>query len=427
MSDVPGRGGGRLRALAVAVVLLAAPATALAQDEPSNDLPISPEWLSNTLTRAAAPGSVQNNTVPGAIQRRDAAVAAWKSAVTRYRRTRAKKDFPNPLAKPEYDVVWSSKQNAGDVNADVISKFLQNATVNPQGLLEMSGPQFTPGLDGFQIIDVRKLNVDGSRNPDYGKVVNFVQLPLPWGVEAEAHHMQYQWEDGDPIVAGGLFNDTTFVLSAKDIPTLTLTNTIPPQATPLGSIPDAYDSVGDGRFIGTYMGGPEFNFGGSPGSLVVLKPDAQKGLVIESETPAGNVGGIETGNDGGVPEPCSAREARPLGTCANPHGIQIRQDIRRMVTADYAEPREIVLDPVKTIDKYTFRPTVRTWDTSNPSKPVLKSVAHMPNGPFETAQRAHDQRGMMEDAKTWPNASRYKGGIESKGAFAGSMCGGGIF
>ena len=31
----------------------------------------------------------------------------------------------------------------------------------------------------------------------------------------------------------------------------------------------------------------------------------------------------------------------------------------------------------------------------------------------------------MEDAKTWPNAAKYKGGLESKGLFAGSMCGGG--
>ena len=427
MSHVPGRGGGRLRALAVAAALLALPATALAQDGPSNDLPISPEWLSNTLTRAATPGSVQNNTVPGAIQRRDAAVAAWKSAVARYQRTRAKKDQPNPLAKPEYNVVWSAKQNGADVNADVISKFLQNATVNPQGLLELAGPQFTPGLDGFQVIDVRKVNLDGSRNPDYGKVVNFVQLPLPWGVETEAHHMQYQWEDGDPIVAGGLYNDTTFILSAKDVPNLTLQNTIPPQETPLGSIPDAYDGVGDGRFIGTYMGGPEFNFGGSPGSIDVFKPDPVKGLVLESETPAGNIGGVTTGNAGGVPEPCSAREARPLGTCANPHGIQIRQDIKRMVTADYAEPREIVLDPVKTVDKYTFRPTVRVWDTTDPGKPKLVSTAHMPKGWREPAQRAHENYGIMEDAKTWPKTKDVPNTLESNGFFSGSMCGGGIF
>jgi hypothetical protein len=384
------------------------------------DLPINPEWLANTLTRASQTTSVQNNTLPEAMQRRDQAVGAWKQAV-------AAGQNPNPLAKPEYSVVWSSKQNAGDINSDYIGKFLNNPAVNPQGLSDLLNPQFLPGLDGFQIIDERKLNVDGSENPDYGKVVNFVQLPLPWGVEAEAHHMQYQWEDGEPIIAGGLFNDTTFVLGADDIPNLKLENIIAPQDTLQGTIPDAYDAVGDGKFIGTYMGGPEANFGGSPGSVDVFKPDPQKGLVLDSETPAGAIGGVFTGNANGVPEPCTVREGRPLGTCANPHGIQIRQDLGRMVTADYAEPREIVLDPVKTIDKYAFRPTVRTWDTSDPSHPKLISVAHMPDGPLQPAQRAHEQYGIMEDAKTWPSDPKYPNMLPSKGVFAGSMCGGGIF
>ncbi|MEA2169089.1 MAG: hypothetical protein QOF76_2389, partial [Solirubrobacteraceae bacterium] len=68
-----------------------------------------------------------------------------------------------------------------------------------------------------------------------------------------------------------------------------------------------------------------------------------------------------------------------------------------------------------------------SWDTSDPAHPVLTSVAHMPNGPLEPAQRAHEQYGIMEDAKTWPDATKYQGGLESKGMFAGSMCGGGVF
>src|SRR3954451_2366232 len=312
------------------------------------DLPVNPEWLSNTLSRASTTTSVQNNLADGAAARRDAALAAYKRARN-----------PSPLARPEYLVVWSAKQNGGDVYGKEAGDILNNATVKPQGLLDLLNPQFVPGLDGFQVIDERKLNVDGTQNPDYGKVVNFVQLPLPWGVETEAHNMQYEWKDGQPIVAGGLFNDTTFVLDPADIPNLTLKNIIAPQDTLQGTIPDAYDATGDGKFIGTYMGGPEANFGGSPGDVTVFKPDSQKGLVLDTEPPAGAVGGVFSGNANGVPEPCTLREGRPLGTCANPHGIQIRQDLNRMVTADYAEPREIVLDPVKTIDKYAFRPTVR--------------------------------------------------------------------
>lgn len=384
------------------------------------DLPINPEWLSNTLSRATTTASVKNNTDPEAIARRDQAIAAWKNAL-------ANGQNPNPLAKPEYSVVWSSKQNAADINGDYVGKLLDSPALNPQGLTDLLNPQFLPGLDGFQIIDERKLNVDGTENPDYGKVVNFVQLPAPWGLETEAHHMQYEWQDGEPIIAGALFNSTTFVLGADDIPNLKLENIIPLTQNPLGSIPDAYEAVGDGRFIGTYMGGPTANFGGSPGDVTVFKPDPEKGLVPESETPAGSVGGVLTGNANGVPEPCTVREGRPLGTCANPHGIQIRQDLKRMVTADYAEPREIVLDPVKTIDKYAFRPTVRTWDTTDPAQPKLISVAHMPDGPLEPAQRAHEQYGIMEDAKTWPSDPKYPNMLDSKGIFAGSMCGGGIF
>ena len=36
--------------------------------EALGDLPISPEWLANTLGRATDIGSVKNNTVPGAIE-----------------------------------------------------------------------------------------------------------------------------------------------------------------------------------------------------------------------------------------------------------------------------------------------------------------------------------------------------------------------
>lgn len=413
-------------AIAAAVLALAggaASAQTPAVTDPG-DLPIDPQWLANTISRASTTTSVKNNVVKGAITRRNNAVKAWKKAVAKAKHGGK---APDPLARPEYAVVWSAKQNAADVYGKELGLFLQNATVNPQGLLDLLEPQFLPGLDGFQVVDVRKHNINGTENPDYGRVVNLVQLPLPWGVETEAHHMQYEWEPGQPIVAGGLFNDTTFVLSPKDIPNLKLQNIVSPTETPQGTIPDAYESLGGGRFIGTYMGGPEANFGGSPGSVDVFKPDKQKGLVLASETPAGNIGGVVTGNANGVPEPCSAREARPLGTCANPHGIQIRQDLKRMVTADYAEPREIVLDPVKTVDKYAFRPTVRTWDTSNPEHPKLISVAHMPNGPSQPAQRAHEQYGIMEDAKTWPYDKKYKGMLRSKGVFAGSMCGGGIF
>ncbi|HEY1593429.1 MAG TPA: hypothetical protein VGF81_16645 [Solirubrobacteraceae bacterium] len=389
-------------------------------------LPVDPQWLANTLQRASTTTSVKNNLAPDAITLRNKADAQWEAAEAKWRAHKGPE--PNPLAKQEYLVVWSGKQNGADVYGKELGELVTNATINPEGLSQFLSPQFLPGLDGFQVVDGRKLNIDGTPNLDYGHVVNFVQLPLPWGVETEAHHMQYEWHDGQPIIAGGLFNDTAFVLSVKDIPNMTLQNIIPPQAHLGGSIPDAFDEVGNtGTYIGTWMGGPAANYGGSPGEVLSFTPDKTKGLVQASETSAGSIGGVESGNAGGVPEPCTIREGEPLETCANPHGIQIRQDVDRMVTADYAEPREIVLDPVKTVDQYAFRPTVRVWDTTNPVHPKLVSVAHMPQGPQNPVNQGHGQIGIMEDAKTWPDATRYKGGLQSKGFFSESMCGGGIF
>jgi hypothetical protein len=389
-------------------------------------LPVDPQWLANTLQRASTTSSVKNNLSQNAIALRNKADAQWLAAEAKWRAHKGPE--PNPLAKQEYLVVWSGKQNGADVYGKELGELVTNATINPEGLSQFLAPQFLPGLDGFQVVDGRKLNIDGTPNLDYGHVVNFVQLPLPWGVETEAHHMQYEWHNGQPIIAGGLFNDTAFVLSVKDIPNMTLQNIIPPQAHLGGSIPDAFDEVGNtGTYIGTWMGGPAANYGGSPGEVLSFTPDKTTGLTQASETSAGSVGGVESGNAGGVPEPCTLREGEPLETCANPHGIQIRQDVDRMVTADYAEPREIVLDPVKTLDQYAFRPTVRIWDTKDPVHPKLVSVAHMPQGPQNPVNQGHGQIGIMEDAKTWPDATRFKGGLASKGFFSESMCGGGIF
>ncbi|MDX6641138.1 MAG: hypothetical protein QOF12_2149, partial [Solirubrobacteraceae bacterium] len=186
-------------AAALAAIAVAATAATTALAPVPGDLPLDPQWLANTVQRASTTTSVQNNVTPGAIQRRDQAEAQWNAAEAAFKAGNGKQ--PSPLAKPEYLVVWSSKQNAGDVYGKELGELVSNATVNPQGLADFLDPQFLPGLDGFQIIDERKINVDGSSNPDYGNVVNFVQLPLPWGVEAEAHHMQYEWKNGEPIIA----------------------------------------------------------------------------------------------------------------------------------------------------------------------------------------------------------------------------------
>ncbi|HYH50824.1 MAG TPA: hypothetical protein VEG38_14865 [Acidimicrobiia bacterium] len=372
--------------------------------------PDTPEAIVRSLDAINGTLGVPNvvqNVLPGAIAARDVAAAAYRAAG----------EAADPLSKPEYLVVWAGKMTAGDLSGGTAAGYASSETLSPQAMAELAAAGMKPGLDAMIVVDARRHNADGTPSESYGKVVNFVEVPPPFGIQGEPHHMQYQWEDGQPVVAGGLLNDVTTVWDVSRIPEIRLINVVRPEETPLGSVPDAYDFLPDGRAIGTYMGGPNFNYAGSPGSVVVFRPDPHKGLVFESETPAGSPGATNGSNPGGIPEPCSPVEAKPLGTCANPHGIQIRADLGRMVTADYAEPRELTTDPLKPYKPSTFRPTVRVWDITAPATPRLVSVARMPEGP-KASMQGHGNIAIMETAKTHAPA---------KGFFAGASCGGGIF
>lgn len=112
--------------------------------------------------------------------------------------------------------------------------------------------------------------------------------------------------------------------------------------------------------------------------------------------------------------------ALPQATCANPHGVQAREDLNILIASDYAEPRNIVLDPVKAPDARVFRPTVRTYDISKRDNVKVRSVSVMPDGPRRERIAAHEEpRGIMEVTVT--NQKQHKG------AFASSMCGGVIY
>ncbi|MCA1842414.1 MAG: hypothetical protein LC792_04355, partial [Actinobacteria bacterium] len=393
--------------LAALALLMAYPGASLGSSSPSLDSAMQQaQERAEAINNANDVPKVTQNLIPGALHARDVAIRQFKATVNA------------PLdSKPEYLVIWSGKNNAADVSGNDVMGFISQGTIDPSHLLNADSKRFVPGLDAMVVVDARKLNVDGTANKDYGKVVNFVQVPPPFGVEGEPHHMQYEWKSGEPVVAGDLFTDTTTIWDVSDIPNITLKNIVRGEENPIGAFPDAYDFAGQDA-IGTYMtaGGP--NYGGSPGSVVVFKPDPVKGMVQASETAASQVGAVFRGNPGGVPEPCTPSEARPMGTCANPHGIQARPDLNRMITVDYASARELGTDPLKPVEAHTFRPTARIWDISNPEAPKLTSVAHMPSNGKNPADPEHDNIGIMETGKTW---------APSKGVFAESMCGGGIF
>jgi len=314
--------------------------------------------------------------------------------------------------RKEYLLVWAGDENI----ADTAVKDVKNLPGTLGGGLNKV-KNALPGPDFLAVIDATK----GSST--YGQVVNTATVgPL---VENEPHHMQYVWHKGDTIYAGALFLAATYAFDVSALPELKLKGVSLPTQTLGGSVPDAYWVLKDGTAYGTYMGGPVVpgpytypngqtvisnGFAGSPGEVVRFDENAQVLSQTSAATPQGD-------ND----KLCENLPTLGQPTCANPHGIQAREDLNTLVTSDYAEPRNIILDPVKQPSPYLRRPTVRTWDISDRNNPKLKSVSYLPEGP-----RANDydplyaeNRAVMETTVT--NLPGHKG------AFAESMQGGAVF
>ncbi|MEU7784133.1 hypothetical protein [Amycolatopsis sp. NPDC049159] len=309
-------------------------------------------------------------------------------------------------------LVWAGDENI----ADTLVKDVKNlpGTLGG-GLTKLKNA--LPGPDFLAVIDATQ----GS--PTYGKVVNTATVgPL---VENEPHHMQYVWHRGDTVYAGALFAAATYAFDVSALPQLKLKGVSLPTNTLGGSVPDAYWVLKDGTAYGTYMGGPVVpgphsyadgstqvgnGFAGSPGEVVHFGKNAE----VLSESPAATPQGDNQKLCDNLPQ---------LGkpTCANPHGIQAREDLNTLVTSDYAEPRNIILDPVKQPSPYLRRPTVRTWDISDRNHPKLKSVSYLADGPrADPADPLHaESRAVMETTVT--NLPGHKG------AFAQTMQGGAVF
>ncbi|HZE67064.1 MAG TPA: hypothetical protein VE081_10560 [Sporichthyaceae bacterium] len=312
----------------------------------------------------------------------------------------------------EYLVVWAGDRNAGDEGSATIAhgQSVNPATANNTIADESAGPDFLAVVDATKGL------------PTYGKVVNTVTTsPV---VENEPHHMQYVWHKGDTVFAGGLYSDITYAFDVSKLPAVTLRGVNLPQDTPCGSIPDAFWTLKDGSAYGTYMGGADVpgpctytngemrvsnGFGGSPGSIVHMDKNGKTLSEIPAALP-----------DSEDQLACPNYPALPAATCANPHGIQVREDLNRLIASDYAEPRNIVLDPVKPESANVFRDTVRIFDISQRDNAKLVSVSHMPDGPRKERSPEHEEpRGIMETTVT--NLPGHKG------AFSESMCGGVIY
>jgi hypothetical protein len=320
-----------------------------------------------------------------------------------------------PGGHHEYLLVWAGDANVADTKGSDIQG--TKLGINPVKTTNEDAVDDPPAPDFLAVINADK------DSPDYGKVVNTATVgPVE---ENEPHHMQYIWHKGDKIYAGGLFSSVTYVFDVSKLPEIQLSGVSLPTDTSCGSIPDAFWTLPDGTAYGTYMGGPVApgpcqytdgqtrignGYGGSPGEIVHFAPD---GSVLSQERAASA--------DSEDPSQCPNYPPIPgQATCANPHGIQVRTDLKRMVVSDYAEPRNIVLDPVKPQDNKLFRSTVRIFDISDENDPKLLNVSTMPDGPRNERNPGHNEpTGIMETTVT--NLP------QDKGAFAESMCGGVIY
>ncbi|SEP42304.1 hypothetical protein [Amycolatopsis saalfeldensis] len=309
-------------------------------------------------------------------------------------------------------LVWAGDENI----ADTVVKDVKNLPGSLGGGLNKV-KNALPGPDFLAVIDATQ----GSAT--YGKVVNTATVgPL---VENEPHHMQYVWHKGDTVYAGALFAAATYAFDVSALPQLKLKGVSLPTQTLGGSVPDAYWVLKDGSAYGTYMGGPVVpgpytyqdgstqignGFAGSPGEVVHFDQNGQ----VLSQNPAATP-------QGDNPKLCDNLPQLGKPSCANPHGVQAREDLNTLVTSDYAEPRNIILDPVKQPSPYLRRPTIRTWDISDRNHPKLKTVSYLPDGPrADPADPLHSEsRAAMETTVT--NLPGHKG------AFAETMQGGAVF
>ncbi|WP_320066137.1 hypothetical protein [Micromonospora sp. RTGN7] len=272
------------------------------------------------------------------------------------------------------------------------------------------------GPDFLAVLDATK----GS--PSYGRVVNTATLdPLRAN---EPHHLQYSWHKGDKVYAGGILSDTTFVFDVARLPEVRLSGVNTPGDTPCGSVPDAYAVLGDGTAYSTYMGGPNLTgpcrytngevrvgngYAGSPGEIVRIGPDGR----TLSEAPAMPAAGESSAW-------CPNRPALAKPTCANPHGLAVREDLNRMVVSDFAEIRNYLDKPDGEFDPYLIRDTVRVFDISDRNNPRLVNVSHLPSGPRTEAFPVFEEEKLfMETAVTHQGRNR--------GAFASTMWGGAVF
>jgi hypothetical protein len=317
--------------------------------------------------------------------------------------------YADPAGPHEWLLAWAGSTGTGTGTASSApAPTLPGESRRPQEPV----PAAAAAPDFLAVIDASP----GSAT--YGKVVNTATLDQLTGIEP--HHMQYLWHKGDRVYAGGIIGDVTLTFDTAQLPRLRIAGVGLPTDTPCGTAPDAYWVLKDGTAYGTYMGGPnvtgpctytdgQVRYGngaaGTPGEIVHFGRDGR----VLGEFPAAS----------GEPEAgCPAVPAIPVPSCANPHGVQAREDLGRMVSSDYTEIRDLLNGQFGNAG--LLRDTVRTWDISDRDHPKVASVSTLPAGPRPNeAETFRENRMAMETSVT----SRPR----HKGAFVSTMLGGAVY
>ncbi|WP_367323345.1 hypothetical protein [Streptomyces sp. HUAS ZL42] len=314
---------------------------------------------------------------------------------------------------------WTSAFRGVDGVEYTATNHLTKAANGPgrKWLLVWAGPAGQPAPDFLAVVDA----TPGS--PTYGQVANTVTTGP--GTGNEPHHLQYMWHKGDRIYAGGILSDTTYVFDATALPALRLVGVNTPGQTPCGTLPDAYQVLSDGTAYATYMGGPDVSgpctytngevrvgngAAGSPGEIVRIGEDGR----TLAEIPAATEESEDPAQCGNVPE-------LPASSCANPHGIAVREDLDIMVASDFAEARNF-MTPESPLRENLARQTVRVFDIKDRNNPRLMSVSKVHDGPRGALEKRpffRESRVVMEVATTNRPGNR--------GAFVSSMAGGAVF
>jgi len=197
-----------------------------------------------------------------------------------------------------------------------------------------AGDQARKAPDFLAVVDFNETSAH------YGKVIATVPFAAPDATGNEPHHIGISG-DGKTVACGGLLSvlkgqKEVFFFDVSDPHAPKFQSAARP---PLSSITDEFQTLPDGGFLVTMMGGPQ---GHAPGRVVEF--DSKRNIVNE------------------YPE-------NPPQDGFNPHGISLRPEVNLMVTSDFVCPTT-TLDMVQ--GNIDFRGSVRVWDLRR--KEIVRTI-----------------------------------------------------